>query len=104
MTKKAIMEPKSKDPVSPRNTFLEALKLWHKKPIRAPIIIGKNKNICLSETSRRPPRIKKNLIETNEAKPSKPSIKFKELIITIKTNIEIINPNHSGISKTPKTP
>jgi len=84
--KKAIIDPKSKDPVSPRNTFFEALKLWPKKPIRAPIIIGKKRNISLSETRRRPPTIKKNLITT------------------IKTNIEIKNPNHSGISKIPKTP
>jgi hypothetical protein len=102
--KKAIIEPKNKDPVSPRNTFLEALKLCIKKPIRAPIIIGKNRNISLLEIRIIPPRIKKNLIETNDAKPSKPSIKFKALTTTTKTNMEIKKPAQSGISKIPKTP
>ena len=53
------MEPKNKEPVSPKKTLLFLLKLNTKNPTRAPIMIGKNKKRVGSEISTIPPATKK---------------------------------------------
>ena len=60
------------------------------KPTRAPIIIGKNKNILESAIKIIPPATKKNFIDKKDAKPSNPSIRFKAFTITTKTKRDTI--------------
>jgi hypothetical protein len=99
-----MIDPKNNDPVSPKNTFLSLLKLNAKNPIRAPIIIGKKRNILESAIRIIPPATKKNFIDKNEASPSSPSIKFNAFTTTTKTKRETKTPSQYGNSNTPKTP
>ena len=92
------MDPINKEPQSPKNTFRVRLKLNHKNPSKALIIIIKNKNHSGLETRIIPPATRKNLMDINEAKPSKPSIKFNAFTTTTKTKTLDTNSSHQGNS------
>ena len=96
--KKTITEPKRSAPVSPKNTFLEGLKLKNKKPEIAPTIDGTTKYISEDVIVIIPPIKTKNFIESSAAKPSIPSIKLKAFKTTINTKIETIYDAQTGIS------
>ena len=99
-----MTDPINREPVSPKKTFFTELKLCKRKPSKAPIIIGKNKNISLELATITPPITIINLSEIKEAKPSSPSTKLRALTIIKKTKSVTIIDSHWGISKTPKTP
>mgnify|MGYP007000418252 CR=1 len=86
--KKSIIEPKRRAPVSPRNTFLEGLKLKNKNPDIAPTIEGITRYISSEVTVIRAPIKIKNLTDNKADSPSIPSIRLNAFTTTIKTKTE----------------
>lgn len=103
-----MTDPIKREPKSPRKTFLCDLKLKIRNPIKAPINVNEYDNIdsLLTSEEYKSGSVKykiteteiKNLSEIKPVDPSIPSIKFNELVITKKTNKEMIYDVNSEIS------
>ena len=95
-----MTEPIKSEPKSPKKTFLCDLKLNIMKPIRAPINVIEYESIDCLLTLKEYKSVSvkymntditiKNFVDIKPVNPSIPSIRFNELVITRKTNKEMI--------------